>query len=89
MSRPGTFLSQLGDHDERVEAVGDGHGLGAVSDEVSRDEGVLHADVAHGDAVAHRDGWEDDGHAARHGHTPILTASTILSMFIWPGTISL
>ena len=38
--------------------MGDGHGLGGVGDEVPGDEGVLHAYVAHGDAVAHGDGGE-------------------------------
>ena len=38
--------------------MGHGHGLGGVGDQVPGDQGVLHADVAHGDAVAHGDGGE-------------------------------
>ena len=47
--------------------MGKRHGLGGVGDEVARDERVLHADMTHGDAVAHGDGGEDDGGAAGHG----------------------
>ena len=38
--------------------MGQGHGLGGVSDEIPGDQGILHADVAHSDAVAHGDGGE-------------------------------
>ena len=38
--------------------MGDGHGLGGVGDQIPGDQGVFHADVTHGDAVAHGDGGE-------------------------------
>ncbi len=47
--------------------MGLGKTLGGVRDQVSRDEGVLHADMAHRNAVADRDGRDHDGHAARLG----------------------
>ena len=54
----GHVLVAVGDHHQPVELVGDGHGLGGVGNEIPGDQGVLHADVAHGDAVAHGDGGE-------------------------------
>ena len=54
----GHVLVAVGDHDQAVKLVGDGHGLGGVGDQVTGDQGVLHADVAHGDAVAHGNGGE-------------------------------
>ena len=64
ISRPGTFFVAVGDHDQTVKLVSQGHGLGGVGDEVPGDQGVFHAYVAHGDAVAHGDGGELDGRAA-------------------------
>ena len=52
----GHILVAVGDHHQTVELVGHGHGLGGVGDEVPGDQGILHAHVAHGDAVAHGDG---------------------------------
>ena len=63
----GHVFITVGDHDHAVEAVGTEHGLGGVSDQVTGDEGVLHALMAHGDAVADGNGGEDDGGAAGHG----------------------
>ena len=54
----GHVLVAVGDHHQPIELVGDGHGLGGVGNEIPGDQGVLHADVAHGDAVAHGDGGE-------------------------------
>ena len=60
----GHVLVAVGDHDQAVELVGDGHGLGGIRDQVAGDQGIFHADMAHGDAVAHGDGREHDGRAA-------------------------
>ncbi len=54
----GDVLIAIGDHHQAVELVGQGHSLGGVGDQVPGDQGVLHAHVAHGDAVAHGDGGE-------------------------------
>ena len=63
----GNVLVAVRDHDEAVKAVGFDHGFGGVRDEVSRNERILHAFVAHGDAVADGDGREHDRGAAAHG----------------------
>ena len=47
--------------------MGQGHALGGVGNEVAGNQTVLHSDVAHRDAVADRDGREDNGHAAGFG----------------------
>ena len=52
-------LVAVGHHHQAVKLVGGDHGLGGVGDEVPGHQGVLHADVAHGDAVAHGNGGED------------------------------
>ncbi len=65
MSMPGTILSQLGMQIMRVETVRLDHGFHAVGDQLAAGQRVLHARVAHGDAVADADGVELEGHAAR------------------------
>ena len=65
----GDVFVAVGDHDQTVELVGHDHGFGGVGDQVAGDEGILHADVPHGDAVAHGDGREHDGRAARGADT--------------------
>ena len=42
------------------------HGLHAVADELAGSEAVLHAHMAHGDAVADADGRDEDGGAPCH-----------------------
>ena len=54
----GHILVAVRDHDQAVKLVGHSHGLGGVGDQVTGNQGVLHAHVAHGDAVAHSDGGE-------------------------------
>ena len=54
----GYVFVAVGDHHQAVKLVGQGHGLGGVGDEIPGDQGILHADMAHGDAVAHGDGGE-------------------------------
>ena len=44
--------------------MGHGHCLGGVGNQVTGNQGVLHAHVAHGDAVAHGNGGELHGGAA-------------------------
>ena len=62
--KAGDVLIAVGNHHQPVKLVGNGHGLGGVGDEVPGDKGVLHAHVAHGDAVAHGDGGELHGRAS-------------------------
>ena len=45
--------------------MGNRHRLAAIGDQLAGGEGILHADMPHGDAVAHADGREFDRHAAR------------------------
>ena len=61
-------LVAVGDADEGVEAVGHGHGLDAVGDQLPAGQRVAHAQVAHGDAIVHGDGVELEGHAPRLAH---------------------
>ncbi len=61
----GHDLVAVRDADHAVEAMGADHGLDAVGDQLARGQRILHAAVAHGDAVIHADGVEDEGHAAR------------------------
>ena len=68
ISMPGDDLVAVGDADHAVEAVGRDHGLDAVGDQLARGQRVLHADVAHGDAVVDADGVELERHAARLAH---------------------
>ena len=51
---------------QAVQLVGHKHGLHTVADELAGSEAVLHAHMAHGDAVAHADGRDQDGCAACH-----------------------
>ena len=60
----GDVLVAVGDHYQAVELVGQGHGLGGVGDQLPGDQGVFHAHVAHGDAVADGNGGEFDGGAS-------------------------
>ena len=59
----GHVLVAVGDHHQAVELMGHDHGLGGVGDQVPGDQGVLHAHMTHGDAVAHGDGGEHNGGA--------------------------
>ena len=54
----------IGDTDHPVKAVGPDHGLDGVGDDLAGGQRILHAGVAHGDAVADGDGVELEGHAA-------------------------
>ena len=51
-------LVAVGDADEGVETVGLGHGFDAVGDDLPAGQGILHAGVPHGNAVADADGVE-------------------------------
>ena len=44
--------------------MGNRHGFGGISNQIAGDEGVLHADVPHGDPVADGNGGEHDRRAA-------------------------
>ena len=54
--------------DERVEGVGDGHGLDGVGDELAAGQRVEHAAVVHREAVADAHDAELHGHAAAGAH---------------------
>ena len=63
----GGDLVAVGDADQGVGAVGVGHVLDRVGDELARGQAVQHAVVAHGDAVVDGDGVELLGDAAGAG----------------------
>ena len=56
-------------HDQSVELMGHGHGLGGVRDQIPCHQGVFHADMAHGNAVTDRNGRKYDGRSACHGNS--------------------
>ena len=60
----GHDLVAIGDADHAVEAVGLYDRLHGVGNHLAAGQRVFHARVAHGDAVVHADGVEDEGHAA-------------------------
>ena len=62
----GDDLVAVGDAHGRVEGVALDGALEAVGDGFARHERVVHAVVVHGDAVAHADGGDLEGHAASH-----------------------
>ena len=58
-------------HHETVKRMGNGHGFRRVRNQLTGNERVLHALVPHREAVAHRDGREDERHTAGKGN-PLL-----------------
>ena len=69
--KPGHVLVAVGHHDEPVKAVGQDHGLGGVGDQITGNEGVFHARVTHGDAVANGNGGKYNGRSPCHGDTDL------------------
>ena len=61
----GHDLVAVGDADHAVEAMGVDHRFHAVGDDFPAGKRILHAGVAHGDAVVDADGVEHERHAAR------------------------
>ena len=61
--RAGHILVAAADGEQAVHARGAANGLDRVGDDFARDQRILHALGAHGDAVADGDGAED----LRHG----------------------
>ena len=64
--KAGDVLVTVGDHDKSVKTVGSCHTLGGIRDQVSCDQGILHSDVSHRDAVANSDRGKYNRHAACH-----------------------
>ena len=67
----GHDLVAVGDAHHAVETMGLDDGLDAVGDQLARGQGILHAAVAHRDAVVHADGVEDERHAAGRADHPL------------------
>ena len=65
INMPGTILSQLGMQIMPSKQWALEHRLDRVGDQLAAGQRVLHARVAHGDAVVDADGVEDERHAAR------------------------
>ena len=55
----------VGDADDAIEAMRAQHGLYRIGDQFAAGQAHLHPVMAHGDAVADRDGIELEGHASR------------------------
>ena len=62
----GNDLIAVGHQNQAVQLVGHKHGLHTVADQLAGGEGVLHADMAHGNAIANTDGRNQHRGAARH-----------------------
>ena len=62
----GDILVAVGDHDQRVKLVGNGHALGGVGNQVTGDQRIPHADMAHGNTVTDGNGGKFNGRAAGH-----------------------
>ena len=67
----GHVLITVGHHHQGVELMGDGHTLGRVGNQVPCYQRILHADMAHGNAVADRNGRENHRGSSRHGHAQL------------------
>ena len=65
----GHDLVAVGHQHQTVQLVGHIHGLHAVTDQFPAGQGILHAHMAHGDAVTDTDGGHEDRGAAGHPHT--------------------
>ena len=64
----GDDLVAIGDENEPVKGVGPDNDLDGVGDQLAAGEGVFHAQVVHGEAVADADGVDLKGGAARHAN---------------------
>ena len=64
ISEPDMFLSKPPNGDEAIHALRAHDGFDGVGDDFAREERVFHCLCAHGNAVGHGDGVEDDGFAA-------------------------
>src|SRR5699024_7496779 len=62
------ILVTVGDHDESVKLMGDGHSLCGIRDQISRYQRIFHADMTHGDTVADGDCRKYHRSSARHGY---------------------
>ena len=63
--QPRHVFIAVGNHHQTVKLVGDGHCFSGISNQIAGDEGVLHADVPHGDPVADGNRGEENRRAAR------------------------
>ena len=63
---PGYDFIAIRDQHQGVKSMGDGHDFNRIGNDFATAQGVLHADMIHGNAVANPDGTEFDGRAARH-----------------------
>ena len=61
---PGNVFVAVRDHDKPVKLMGNGHCFGRVCNQVTRNEGILHPNVAHGNSVTNGNGREHDRCAA-------------------------
>ncbi len=72
----------VGHHYQGVEAVGHGHGFGRVGNQVTGNQGVLHAHMAHSNAVAHGDGREHNGGSPGHGHAQLYRVHDFVNVHV-------
>ncbi len=62
------ILVAVRDHDQTVKLMRDRHALCGIRDQITGDQGILHADMAHGNTVTYGDGREYHRGSACHGN---------------------
>ena len=65
------ILITVGNHHQSVKLVSNGHTFGGIRNQIPGHQGVLHADMTHGDAVTDSNGREHHGYTARFRHSQL------------------
>ena len=80
--KPGHVLVAVGNHDEAVKAVRHDHRLGAVRNQITGDEGILHPDVPHRNPVAYGDCREHNRRTACHRNAHLYSIADFVKVLM-------
>ena len=69
--KSGNILITVGNHYQRVELMGQRHTLRGIRNQIPGHQGILHADMSHGNTVADSNGREHHRGAAGHGNAQL------------------
>ena len=58
------------------------HSLGGIGYKIAGDEGILHSDVPHSDAVTNGDGGEDYRGASGHGDAELYRLGDLIKLHV-------